>query len=93
MPLNQVQLDELYATLSAVKDGEMSEADAIERLSTSLLWVWTAIDSESKLLLSVQVGCNFARIVAVMGARSLAIARCWRNVGLSTAWRVPKPPI
>ena len=54
--LNQVQLDELYATLSAVRDGEMSEAEAIERLSKSPLWVWSAIDPESKLLLSVQVG-------------------------------------
>jgi IS1 family transposase len=54
--LNQVQLDELYATLSAVRDGEMSEAEAIEQLSTSPRWVWTAIDPESKLLLSVQAG-------------------------------------
>jgi hypothetical protein len=33
--LNQVQLDELYATLSAVRDGEMSEAEAIDHLATS----------------------------------------------------------
>jgi IS1 family transposase len=56
LPLNQVQLDELYAVLSAVRDGDMSEAEAIERLSRSPHWVWTAIDPESKLLLSVQVG-------------------------------------
>ena len=54
--LNQVQLDELYAVLSAVRDGDVSEAEAIERLSRSPHWVWTAIDPESKLLLSVQVG-------------------------------------
>jgi transposase-like protein/IS1 family transposase len=54
--LNQVQLDELYAVLSAVRDGAMSEAEAIERLSRSPHWVWTALDPESKLLLSVQVG-------------------------------------
>ena len=54
--LNQVQLDELYAVLSAVRDGDISEAEAIERLSRSPHWVWTAIDPESKLLLSVQVG-------------------------------------
>lgn len=35
--LNQIQLDELYAVLSAVRDGTLSEADAIERLSTSPL--------------------------------------------------------
>jgi IS1 family transposase len=56
LPLNQVQLDELYAVLSAVRDGERSAAEAIERLSRSPHWVWTAIDPESKLLLSVQVG-------------------------------------
>ena len=54
--LNQVQLDELYAVLSAVRDGEVSKAEAIERLSRSPPWVWTAIDPETKLLLSVQVG-------------------------------------
>jgi IS1 family transposase len=56
LPLNQVQLDELYAVLSAVRDGEMSEAEAIEQLSRAPRWVWTAMDPESKLLLSVQVG-------------------------------------
>ena len=54
--LTQVQLDELYAVLSAVRDGDMSEAEAVERLSRSPHWVWTAIDPESKLLLSAQVG-------------------------------------
>jgi IS1 family transposase len=54
--INQVQLDELYAVLSAVRAGDLSEAEAIERLSRSPHWVWTAIDPESKLLLSVQVG-------------------------------------
>jgi hypothetical protein len=56
LPLNQVQLDELYTVLSAVRDSDMSEAEAIERLSCSPHWVWTAIDPKSKLLLSVQVG-------------------------------------
>src|SRR5215475_7898496 len=54
--LNQVQLDELYAVLSAVREGEMSAAEAIERLSRSPHWVWTAIDPETKVLLSIQVG-------------------------------------
>jgi len=56
LEITQVQLDELYAVLSAVRDGDLSEAKAIERLSRSPHWVWTAIDPESKLLLSVQVG-------------------------------------
>ena len=56
--LHQVQLDELYALLSAVRDGELSETQAIDHLSTSPLWVWTAVDPESKLLLSAQAGAR-----------------------------------
>jgi IS1 family transposase len=56
LSINQVQLDELYAVLSAVRDGELSEDEAIDRLSHSPYWVWTAIDPESKLMLSAQVG-------------------------------------
>ena len=51
-----MQLDELYAVLSAVKAGKRSEAQAITRLSRSPDWVWTAMDPESKLLLSIDVG-------------------------------------
>jgi hypothetical protein len=54
--VNQVHLDELYVVLRAVRDGDMRAAEAIERLSRSPHWVWTAIDPESTLLLSVQVG-------------------------------------
>jgi hypothetical protein len=54
--VQQVQLDELCALLSAVKDGEVSEAEAIERLERSPQWVWVAMDPESKLLLAVDVG-------------------------------------
>jgi len=39
LQINQVQLDELYAVLSAVRDGEISEAEAIERLSRPPHWV------------------------------------------------------
>ena len=56
LQITQVQLDELYAVLSAVRDGEVSEAEAIERLSRSPHWVWTAVDPKSKLLLSIRVG-------------------------------------
>jgi IS1 family transposase len=62
--VRQVQLDELYALLSAVKDGEVSEDEAIQRLSRSPQWVWVAMDPESKLLLSIDVG-----------ARTLAMAQ------------------
>ena len=54
--VRQVQLDELFALLSAVKDGEVSEAEAIERLERSPQWVWVAMDPESKLLLAIDVG-------------------------------------
>jgi IS1 family transposase len=54
--LRQVQLDELYAVLSALKAGEVSEDEAIERLSRSPQWVWVAMDPESKLLLTIDVG-------------------------------------
>jgi len=62
--LTQVQLDELYAVLSALKDGKGSEAEAIERLSRSPHWVWVAMDPESKVLLTIDVG-----------ARTLAMAQ------------------
>ena len=54
--VRQVQLDELFALLSAVKEGEVSEAEAIERLERSPRWVWVAMDPESKLLLAIDVG-------------------------------------
>src|SRR2546422_4983328 len=54
--VNQVQLDELYAVLREVKDGDLSEDEAMERLERSPPWVWTAMDSESKLLLVIDVG-------------------------------------
>jgi hypothetical protein len=63
--VNQVQLDELFALLSAVKDGEVTEAEAIQRLSRSPHGVWVAMDPESKLLLAIDVG-----------ERTLAMAQC-----------------
>jgi hypothetical protein len=54
--VRQVQLDELFALLSAVKDGKVSEAEAIARLERSPQWVWAAMDPESKLLLAIDVG-------------------------------------
>ena len=54
--VRQVQLDELFALLSAVKDGEVSGAEAIARLERAPQWVWAAMDPESKLLLALDVG-------------------------------------
>src|SRR5262245_34225224 len=54
--VQQVQLDELFALLSAVKGGEVSTAEAIERLERSPQWIWVAMDPESKLVLVIDVG-------------------------------------
>jgi IS1 family transposase len=56
MHVNQVQLDELFALLSAVKDGEVNEAEAITCLERTPQWVWAALDPESKVLLAIDVG-------------------------------------
>src|SRR5467141_5297242 len=54
--VTQVQLDELFVLLSAVKAGAVSEAEALARLSRSPHWVWTAIDPVTKLLLTIDIG-------------------------------------
>src|SRR2546426_9996125 len=54
--VTQVQLDALFALRSAVKAGEVSEAEAITRLSRAPHWVWAALDPVTKLLLTVEVG-------------------------------------
>jgi hypothetical protein len=51
-----IQMDELFALLSAVKEGEISEAKAIKRLSRSPHWVWVAMDPVSKLIVAWDVG-------------------------------------
>src|SRR6266436_3206726 len=54
--VTQVQLDELFALLSEVKAGEVSDPEAIQRLSRSPHWVWGALDPVTKLLLTIDVG-------------------------------------
>jgi hypothetical protein len=54
--VEQVQMDELFALLSAVKDGDVTENQAIKRLSRSPHWVWVAMDPVCKLILAVDVG-------------------------------------
>jgi IS1 family transposase len=63
--VDQVQLDELYALLSAVRAAEVSAAEAIKQLSRSPHWVWVALDPVTKLLLTIDVG-----------DRTLAMAQC-----------------
>jgi hypothetical protein len=53
LDVEQVQMDELFALLSAVKDGEVTEAQAIKRLSRSPHWVWVAMDPVCMLILAV----------------------------------------
>jgi len=62
--VRQVQLDELFALLSAVKNHDVSAADAIARLERTPQWVWVAMAPESKLVLAIDVG-----------ARTLAMAQ------------------
>jgi IS1 family transposase len=65
--VKQLQLDELYAVLRGVKDGELSEHEAIEHLERAPHWVWTAVDPESKLLLALDVGpCTLAMAQCVV---------------------------
>jgi IS1 family transposase len=54
--VRQVPLDELFALLNAVKAGEVSQTEALERLERSPRWVWVALDPESKLVLAIDVG-------------------------------------
>jgi IS1 family transposase len=54
--VSQVQLDELFTLLSAVKAGEVNDAEAIPRASRSPHWVWVALDPVSKLLLTIDAG-------------------------------------
>ncbi len=46
----------MYAVLRELKDGNLSEDEAIARLERSPYWVWTAMDPQSKLLVVVDVG-------------------------------------
>src|SRR5215475_890948 len=56
LDVEQGQMDELFAGLRAVKDGEISARHAIKRLSRSPHWVWVAMDPVCKLILAVDVG-------------------------------------
>jgi hypothetical protein len=68
-------LDELFALLSAVKDGAVSEADAIERLERMAQWVWVAMDPESKLLLALDVS---HRTLQWRNESSIRSSKSWR---------------
>src|SRR5262245_29244489 len=71
--VRQIQVDELYAVLRAMKAGDLSEDEAIRRLSQSPHWVWTAMDPETKLLLAIDVG---NRTLAMAQRVLHQVARC-----------------
>jgi IS1 family transposase len=52
----QGQMDERFALLSALKEGEVTEVEASKRLSRSPPWVWMAMDPVCQLIVSVDVG-------------------------------------
>jgi len=56
--VDHVQLDELYALISQVRDGQEEQDDKPTRRRERRphLWVWAAIDPATKLLLAVVVG-------------------------------------
>ena len=58
------QRDAGYAVLRAVKNGALSEDEAIQRREHAPSWGWTALDPESTL-----------RVVLAGGARTLAMAQ------------------
>jgi hypothetical protein len=72
--LRQGQLDELFARLSAVKDGEVGAAEAIKRLERSPQGGWVAMDPESKLLLTIAVG---ERMLAMAQRVVHRVAQVW----------------
>jgi hypothetical protein len=59
--VKQAQLDELYAVLRDVKDGALSEDEAINRLERSPYWVWTAMDPREQT--AVGDGCRYPHSV------------------------------
>jgi len=54
--VNHVQLDELFAVLSAGKTGQGSDIETSVPCSRAPHWVWAAIDPVNKLLLALDVG-------------------------------------
>jgi len=73
--IGPLHLDALYAVLSAVKDGEGSEAEASARLEQSPQGVWVAVAPKSQLRRAIDVGTRtlaMAQRVVHQGAQVLA---------------------
>jgi len=82
--VRQGPLDELFALLSAVKAGEVTETEALERLERSPQWVWVALDPESKVVLAIDVG---ERTLALAQRVSTTWRRCWPRTVPAVAHR------
>jgi len=54
--VHQVQLDELCAWVSEIKDNQGSDTETGARLKRSPSWVWVALDPVSTLLLALHIG-------------------------------------
>ena len=54
--VTQLQLNEFYAVLRAVKEGAMREGKAIQRVSRSPHWVWVALAPVTKLRGAIDIG-------------------------------------
>jgi hypothetical protein len=80
--LEQLQFDELYAVIRDLKAGEISEANALERLEPSRPWVWTAIDPVSKVLLAIEVGPRTGKMVQRVGHHIVSVLA----LGCVPAW-------
>ena len=65
--LEQLQLDEVYAVLRALKRGVINDDEAITRLERAPSWVWTAMDPQSKLLVVVEVGSRTLALAQRVG--------------------------
>lgn len=77
--VEQVQMDALFAWLSAVKEGEVPESEAIQRLARAPHWVWVAMDPVWKLILAVDVG---ERTLAMAQRLVHRVPRCWPQTAL-----------
>jgi len=89
--ISQVQLDALFAWLSAVQAGEVSDAEALQRLSRSPYWVWVALDPVTTLLLALDIGDRTLEMAQRIGHGVIQIWRLGvcRSSSLTGSRRIP----
>ena len=62
--VTQLQLNEFYAVLRAVKEGAMREGKAIQRVSRSPHWVWVVLAPVTKLRGAIDIGARTLALAA-----------------------------